>query len=85
MFVTACWQFAVAGFFDYKTDVFIFFLVFFWTIPVTFVSGLSHLDKLKEIPGFEFVIYLLEASPVIIGFVEVCSNQILACFQSTTK
>lgn len=51
-------------------NVFFFFLIFFWAIPVSFVSGLSNLDNLSKVEGFGFLVSLLRQNAVITGFVQ---------------
>eukprot|EP00026_Physarum_polycephalum_P003384 Phypoly_transcript_03395.p1 GENE.Phypoly_transcript_03395~~Phypoly_transcript_03395.p1 ORF type:complete len:819 (+),score=48.98 Phypoly_transcript_03395:115-2457(+) len=51
-------------------DVFFFFLIFFWIIPVTFVSGLSNLKSLEKLKAFNWLTHFIELSPVVTGFVQ---------------
>eukprot|EP01112_Ceratiomyxa_fruticulosa_P015573 TRINITY_DN4595_c0_g1_i1.p1 TRINITY_DN4595_c0_g1~~TRINITY_DN4595_c0_g1_i1.p1 ORF type:complete len:790 (-),score=112.28 TRINITY_DN4595_c0_g1_i1:55-2424(-) len=51
-------------------NAFVFFLVFFWIIPVAFVSALSTLQNLSMLPVFNFLVSFLQLSPVLTGFVE---------------
>lgn len=51
-------------------NVFFFFLIFFYTIPVSFVSGLSNLDNLSKLGPFKFLVKLIELNGVINGFVQ---------------
>eukprot|EP00026_Physarum_polycephalum_P002639 Phypoly_transcript_02647.p1 GENE.Phypoly_transcript_02647~~Phypoly_transcript_02647.p1 ORF type:complete len:807 (+),score=114.51 Phypoly_transcript_02647:120-2540(+) len=52
------------------TNVIFFFLICFWTIPVTFISALSTLDQLAKIKVFNPLIDVVKVSPIIDGFVQ---------------
>ncbi|EGC33330.1 hypothetical protein DICPUDRAFT_98592 [Dictyostelium purpureum] len=47
-----------------------FVLIFFWTIPVTFISGFSNLGTLSKIKVFSWLVSLIEKSPLLVGFLQ---------------
>lgn len=51
-------------------NVFTFFLVFFWMVPVTFVSSLSNLETLSKVEGLSFLVDVVESSTAVKNFVD---------------
>lgn len=45
-------------------------LVFFWSIPVVFISGLSNLENLSKTGAFSFLVDIIESSPIVSGFLQ---------------
>ena len=43
-------------------------LFFFWSIPVGFISAWANLDSLSSFPVLNFLVYIIELSPVLRGF-----------------
>jgi hypothetical protein len=48
----------------------IFFLTFFWAIPVAFISSLSNLNTLSKVKGLDFLVKVVEWNPIVRGFVQ---------------
>ncbi|EGG22185.1 hypothetical protein DFA_04303 [Cavenderia fasciculata] len=51
-------------------SIFIFFLVFFWSIPVAFLSGFSNLATLAKISAFSWLVDIINKSSVLSGFLQ---------------
>lgn len=64
-------------------NVGIFFLVFFWSVPVVFLSGFSNLETLSHIDGFSFLVDAVTTSSVITGFLQgFLPNLVLILFMA---
>lgn len=52
--------------------VFVFMVVFtlFWTIPATFIVGLFSLKQLTELGAFEWLDFVLDWNPALLGLIE---------------
>lgn len=50
--------------------VFVFLLTFFWLIPATAIAGLASLERLSEVPAFEWVDRIQDLSPGVVGLIE---------------
>ncbi|EGC33329.1 hypothetical protein DICPUDRAFT_88828 [Dictyostelium purpureum] len=64
-------------------SVFTFFLIFFWMIPVAFLSGFSNLGTLAKVPAFSWLVDIIEKSDVLTGFLQgFLPNLILIIFMA---
>ncbi|KYQ92624.1 hypothetical protein DLAC_06620 [Tieghemostelium lacteum] len=64
-------------------SLFIFGLVFFWSIPVVFLSGFSNLATLSSISAFSWIVDIIELSPVLTGFLQgFLPNLVLIIFMA---
>jgi len=63
--------------------VFIFFLVFFWSVPVTFLSGFSNLGTLAKVSAFSWLVDIINKSAVLAGFLQgFLPNLVLIIFMA---
>ncbi|GAM17713.1 hypothetical protein SAMD00019534_008880 [Acytostelium subglobosum LB1] len=51
-------------------SIFIFFLVFFWMVPITFISGFSNIATLQKVKIFDWLIDLINKSTILAGFLQ---------------
>ncbi|EFA85535.1 hypothetical protein PPL_01493 [Heterostelium album PN500] len=64
-------------------SIFIFGLVFFWSIPVAFLSGFSNLATLSKISAFSWLVDIIEKSSVLAGFLQgFLPNLVLIIFMA---
>eukprot|EP01132_Coremiostelium_polycephalum_P006240 gene6240-7771_t len=63
--------------------IFMFFLIFFWSIPVTFLSGFSNLGTLAKVPAFSWLVDIINKSSVLSGFLQgFLPNLVLIIFMA---
>ncbi|KAF2074822.1 hypothetical protein CYY_003886 [Polysphondylium violaceum] len=63
--------------------VFIFFLTFFWAVPVTFLSGFSNLGTLAKVSAFSWLVDIINKSSVLAGFLQgFLPNLVLIIFMA---
>jgi calcium permeable stress-gated cation channel len=49
---------------------FVFFLTFFWMIPVAIITGLASLEKLTSLGAFKWADGIRDLSPAVVGLIE---------------
>eukprot|EP01133_Synstelium_polycarpum_P002930 gene2930-3370_t len=63
--------------------IFVFALVFFWSIPVTFLSGFSNLGTLAKISAFSWLVDVINKSSILSGFLQgFLPNLVLIIFMA---
>ncbi len=47
-----------------------FFMVFFWTIPVLFAASLANISAIAQLSGFAWLRHILDLNPAMTAFVQ---------------
>ncbi|GAM23165.1 hypothetical protein SAMD00019534_063400 [Acytostelium subglobosum LB1] len=55
----------------------IFFMVFFWMIPIGIIAGVSNISSLSQLGAFQWVLRFIKENPVMLGFLEGVMTNVL--------